>query len=95
MPAQDLFKNELKVINVGLSSFKENLDHNQTEVVHVDWKPPLEVDLNAKQIIDKNNHKIQEANKQVLSLILNAKPMAKLIRKKHKNPKYLKQFRVN
>jgi len=35
-----LFNSDLKVINIGLAGFAEELDDLGVEVVHVDWKPP-------------------------------------------------------
>jgi len=40
MTVSDLFKKELKVINVGLLSFKESLEQTGFKVIQVDWKPP-------------------------------------------------------
>lgn len=40
MGVSDLFKKELKVVNVGLLSFKESLEQTGFKVIHVDWKPP-------------------------------------------------------
>ncbi len=37
---KQLFDGELKVINIGLSGFAEELDEQEVPVVHVDWKPP-------------------------------------------------------
>ena len=39
-----LFESELKVINIGLSSFKQALDDVHVPTVQVDWKPPVDVD---------------------------------------------------
>jgi hypothetical protein len=44
MPIKDLFKTELKVVNFGLTSFKDSLDHAGARAVHVDWRPPVDVD---------------------------------------------------
>ena len=39
---RDLFKKKsLKVINIGLKGFYDDLKSQGVEVVHVDWKPPL------------------------------------------------------
>lgn len=35
-----LFNSEMKVINIGLAGFAEELDEQDVPVVHVDWKPP-------------------------------------------------------
>ncbi|NBG89259.1 fdrA domain protein [Isachenkonia alkalipeptolytica] len=34
-----LFDSELRVINLGLESFSEELKLQKTEVVHVEWRP--------------------------------------------------------
>jgi FdrA protein len=36
----ELFNRELKVINMGLDSFADNLRKEEVEVVQLDWKPP-------------------------------------------------------
>jgi hypothetical protein len=36
----ELFSKELKVINMGLDSFAENLRKEEVEVLPMDWKPP-------------------------------------------------------
>ncbi len=35
-----LFNKELKVINMGLKSFAEDLKSQEVKVLHVDWRPP-------------------------------------------------------
>lgn len=35
----ELFKKDLKVINLGLESFYRDLKNQKVEVVQVDWKP--------------------------------------------------------
>ena len=53
MAVSDLFKKELKVINVGLLSFKESLEQTGFKVVHVDWKPPAGGDEEALEALKK------------------------------------------
>ena len=38
-PYQSLLTREVKVVNVGLQSFVEDLRNCDVEVVHVDWAP--------------------------------------------------------
>jgi len=40
MSADDLLGQPLRVINLGLELFAEELDAAGVEVVHVDWRPP-------------------------------------------------------
>lgn len=35
-----LFKEELRVINMGLQSFGDALKESDTEVLQMDWRPP-------------------------------------------------------
>lgn len=53
MAVSDLFKKELKVINVGLLSFKESLEQTGFKVVQVDWKPPAGGDEEALEALKK------------------------------------------
>ena len=39
-----LFENELKVVNIGLESFKAGLEDKGVRTVQVDFKPPLSSD---------------------------------------------------
>jgi hypothetical protein len=36
----DLFKQELTVINMGLESFAENLKNEEVKVLQMNWRPP-------------------------------------------------------
>ncbi len=74
MSINTLFNKNLKVINTGLSSFKDNLDKVGAESVHVKWKPPVDVDPKCLKTIIENKKKIDEANQKALEIILNGKP---------------------
>ncbi|NLM42965.1 MAG: fdrA domain protein [Clostridiales bacterium] len=39
MKVNELFKQELKVINMGLRSFAADIKSQNVEVIHVDWRP--------------------------------------------------------
>jgi len=39
MKVNELFKQELKVINMGLRSFANDLKSQGVTVIHVDWRP--------------------------------------------------------
>jgi len=71
----DLFNSELKVINIGLKSFKDTLDEQNVASVHVDWRPPVIIDEELTRIIAENGGKIDAANKVVCERILNSKPV--------------------
>ncbi len=39
MKVNDLFKSELKVINMGLESFYQDMKSQDVSAIHVNWKP--------------------------------------------------------
>ena len=49
----ELFQEELKIINMGLQSFKENLKKQNIKTVHVDWKPPAGGNKKMLSLLDK------------------------------------------
>ena len=71
---KNFFNNELKVINVGLSSFKESVDAAGAAAVQVDWKPPMETDRAAVETIRRNAAAIEEANARAAKIILAGMP---------------------
>lgn len=48
-----LFRNELKIINMGLENFAETLKNRGTEVQHVRWQPPAMGDDDLLSLLDK------------------------------------------
>ena len=76
----DLFKSEIKVINVGLESFANSLRETGYSVIQVDWAPPAYGD-EVKAIVDKFNEivyskkvDIEKANNEALQRLLSARP---------------------
>ena len=49
----ELFKQELKIINMGLESFNENLKKQNVKTVQVDWKPPARGNKKMLSLLDK------------------------------------------
>jgi hypothetical protein len=74
MPISDLFDSELRIVNIGLSSFKESLDHVGTEAVQVDWRPPIEVSERAARVIREHAEEIEAANSEAVDTILRGMP---------------------
>lgn len=74
MTVRDLFTRELKVVNVGLASFRESLDAVGVDAVQVDWRPPLDVSDEASRIIAGRWRQIEEANAKALEIILRGVP---------------------
>jgi hypothetical protein len=72
---RDLFGGELRVVNIGVRSFRETFDALGAPCVDVDWRPPVEVEKECKIILAENREKIDAANQVACEMILNAKPM--------------------
>jgi FdrA protein len=43
----------LKVVNIGISTFAEDLRSQGVDVVHVDWKPPAGGDVEMLKLLEK------------------------------------------
>ncbi len=50
---KSLFKEELRVVNVGVSTFADDLKSQGVRVVHVDWKPPAGGDPEMLRLLEK------------------------------------------
>ena len=72
--AHDLFDSELKVVNIGLESFKDSLAQAGVESVHVDWRPSLEVDPRSRIAVEANRAEISAANSKAMTIILGGMP---------------------
>jgi FdrA protein len=54
---KDLFRQELKVVNIGLRAFAEDLEKQDKRVVHVDWKPAAGGDERLQSILERMRKK--------------------------------------
>jgi hypothetical protein len=72
---KELFNQKLKVINIGLESFKETLDINGVESIQLDWRPPIGVDEKSREIITANRAMIRKANEIAVNKIIDGKPV--------------------
>lgn len=48
-----LLQSELRVVNVGLAAFAEDLQRRGVEVVHVEWSPPAGGDPELVELLAK------------------------------------------
>jgi hypothetical protein len=74
MGVKELFKSDLKVVNIGLESFKQSLDQSGVPCVQVDWRPPLAFDAKAWAMLQKNKAQISKANAAAAAKVLAARP---------------------
>jgi hypothetical protein len=64
-----LFSSELKVINVGLSAFKQALDDAHAPAVQLDWRPPVNVDAALMKRVSSMLPEIEKANAKAVEII--------------------------
>ncbi len=69
-----LFRSELKVINLGLAGFKQALDDARVPAVQVDWKPAVDVDAKLVQRVRASQAAIERANARAMKIILAGMP---------------------
>lgn len=74
MGINDLFTKKLNVINTGLTSFGEDLKKNGTQVIQLDWKPPVINDAALTEKIKSKQSVIDEANAKAMQIILSGHP---------------------
>ncbi|OFX60068.1 MAG: hypothetical protein A2046_16450 [Bacteroidetes bacterium GWA2_30_7] len=75
MSINDIFGKKLNVINIGIESFKENIESAGGNAVQVDWKPPVSINSEIFKTIQGKKVQIDLANKKALEIILNGKPV--------------------
>jgi hypothetical protein len=73
-PINQLFRSELKVINLGLAGFKQALDDARVPAVQVDWKPSVDVNPALLQRVRASHSAIDRANARVMKIILGGMP---------------------
>jgi NifU-like protein involved in Fe-S cluster formation len=77
---KELLNSRLKVINVGIESFKDDLLAQNAEVTHLEWTPPGSGNPNLIAALDKLEYppimeKIEEANMVAVERIINSQPV--------------------
>jgi len=72
-----LFNEDLNILNLGTSKFKEDLELQGQAVTHLDWAPSASGDIKLLQIIDKLSidENIKKANEKVVEIIKNSHPV--------------------
>ena len=75
MAIEDLFRQDVKVINIGLDSFRESLEKTGTPVAQVDWRPPLPVPPQSWLRLEAHREAIASANQEAVNRVLAGKPV--------------------
>lgn len=73
----NIFGKELKLINVGTSKFKNDLEIQGKDVIQVDWEPPAGGNKELIEALDKLEgleNEINEANEKAANIIKEANP---------------------
>lgn len=73
----NLFSQELKIINIGAPNFKEDIELQGADVIQVDWRPTAGGNMELLNAVDKlaNNEKVIRANSEAVSRIKNSQPV--------------------
>ena len=50
---EKLLNKELKVINIGIEMFADDLEKQNVDVIHVNWRPPAGGDLDILKLLEK------------------------------------------
>ena len=66
-----ILNQELRVINIGTSKFKEDLDLQNVEAVQYDWRPPAGGNVQLINALDllQDNEEIEAANQKTIKII--------------------------
>jgi hypothetical protein len=73
----NLFSEELKILNIGTSNFKNDLELQGQKVIQLDWAPPAGGDIEILKIVDKLSKRedIIKANEKVMEIMMNSHPI--------------------
>lgn len=76
MKNNNIFTENLEVINIGTPKFKKDLDLQEVEVVQFDWKPPAGGNIELIKALDflMDNEKVEKANLETIKIIKDAHP---------------------
>jgi len=50
---KNILTEKLKVVNIGISTFADDLRSQNVEVIHVEWKPPAGGDIEMSKLLEK------------------------------------------
>ena len=72
MKINDLFQQELTVLNIGAPNFKTDLEHQGISVHQIQWMPPADGDLELIELMDEfsDREDIKAANQEAFSRMM-------------------------
>jgi hypothetical protein len=70
----ELFSKELKIVNIGLASFRQPLASRGVASVQVDFRPGLSINKETRERISAHSAEIEKANAEAMSRILSSRP---------------------
>lgn len=73
--SNQLFKEDLDIVNAGLKLFADTLADQNIPVTHVDWRPPAGGNKEAARLLDRYEERINAANDKVLQIYNDGQPV--------------------
>lgn len=71
----ELFNQNLSVLNIGLETFKETMNQQGVDAIHMQWRPPANGNpMLASILADLDLEKIDEANKKAFDIMNQGEP---------------------
>jgi len=72
---KEILNEELRIVNIGLESFRNALNEKNVSHVQVDWQPPFSVAETAKRMLAASQAGREKANARAVAKILAAQPV--------------------
>lgn len=70
-----LFRQDLKVVNIGLELFANTIAGQKVPIQHVTWRPPAGGDKRLACLLEQHEEKINAANERVIKIYNDAQPV--------------------
>lgn len=81
--ANNLFNQQLKVVNVGLELFAQTLARQEVPAIHVSWRPPAGGNKMVAKLLDRYEERINGANDKVIRIYNAAQPVLTGVKPAH------------
>ena len=76
----ELFKEQLTILNVGAPNFREDLKLQGQRVTQIKWQPPMDGDQELLELLDRYSFDdgVAEANRKAVDIVMSASPVLTL-----------------